>query len=204
MTLKLLSYCYPGSVFEVIHVTSKNGLILRNFTAPSSVETTTYMSDTCDLVTSFSERQSHLELWGYSGANVNISKPRKMVKSGKLRSGTGSKLKRWKKGHSSDSNPQTSRFRQAAKSRYFSRPSGKSYARGSVARATLSLFTACLLKRLKLLQYTMPLRAYWVLLSCDRLSEIGLLLSSLAANRGGVQVYPVFTIKDRVKMIDFR
>ncbi|KAM6997818.1 RRP12-like protein [Tautogolabrus adspersus] len=49
-----------------------------------------------------------------------------MVKSGKLRSGTGSKLKRWKKGHSSDSNPQTSRFRQAAKSRYFSRPSEKS------------------------------------------------------------------------------
>ncbi|XP_033835770.1 RRP12-like protein [Periophthalmus magnuspinnatus] len=49
-----------------------------------------------------------------------------MVKSGKLRSGTGSKLKRWKKGHSSDSNPQASRFRQAAKSRFFSRPSGKS------------------------------------------------------------------------------
>uniref|UniRef100_A0A3Q3L512 Ribosomal RNA processing 12 homolog n=1 Tax=Mastacembelus armatus TaxID=205130 RepID=A0A3Q3L512_9TELE len=49
-----------------------------------------------------------------------------MVKSGKLRSGTGSKLKRWKKGHSSDSNPQTSRFRQAAKSRFFSRPTEKS------------------------------------------------------------------------------
>ncbi|XP_074501840.1 RRP12-like protein [Sebastes fasciatus] len=49
-----------------------------------------------------------------------------MVKSGKLRSGTGSKLKRWKKGHSSDSNPQTSRYRQAAKSRFFSRPSEKS------------------------------------------------------------------------------
>uniref|UniRef100_A0A669CNM4 Ribosomal RNA processing 12 homolog n=1 Tax=Oreochromis niloticus TaxID=8128 RepID=A0A669CNM4_ORENI len=49
-----------------------------------------------------------------------------MVKSGKLRSGTASKLKRWKKGHSSDSNPQTSRFRQAAKSRFFSRPTGKS------------------------------------------------------------------------------
>ncbi|XP_034536984.1 RRP12-like protein [Notolabrus celidotus] len=46
-----------------------------------------------------------------------------MVKSGKLRSGTGSKLKRWKKGHSSDSNPQTNRFRTAAKSRFFSRPS---------------------------------------------------------------------------------
>ncbi|XP_068597259.1 RRP12-like protein [Brachionichthys hirsutus] len=49
-----------------------------------------------------------------------------MVKSGKLRSGSGSKLKRWKKGHSSDSNPQTSRHRQAAKSRFFSRPTGKS------------------------------------------------------------------------------
>uniref|UniRef100_A0A1A8EZW3 Ribosomal RNA processing 12 homolog n=1 Tax=Nothobranchius korthausae TaxID=1143690 RepID=A0A1A8EZW3_9TELE len=49
-----------------------------------------------------------------------------MVKSGKLRSGTGSKLKRWKKGHSSDSNPQSNRFRQAAKCRFFSRPSGKS------------------------------------------------------------------------------
>ncbi|XP_029690750.1 RRP12-like protein [Takifugu rubripes] len=49
-----------------------------------------------------------------------------MVKSGKLRSGTGSKLKRWKKGHSSDSNPESNRFRQAAKSRFFSRPSGKS------------------------------------------------------------------------------
>ncbi|XP_077437828.1 RRP12-like protein [Vanacampus margaritifer] len=49
-----------------------------------------------------------------------------MVKSGKLRSGTGSKLKRWKKGHSSDSNPQTSRYRHAAKSRFFSRPSEKS------------------------------------------------------------------------------
>ncbi|KAL3050287.1 hypothetical protein OYC64_012343 [Pagothenia borchgrevinki] len=48
-----------------------------------------------------------------------------MVKSGKLRSGTGTKLKRWKKGHSSDSNPETSRFRQAAKSRFFSRPSGR-------------------------------------------------------------------------------
>ncbi|KAK5853979.1 hypothetical protein PBY51_015087 [Eleginops maclovinus] len=48
-----------------------------------------------------------------------------MVKSGKLRSGAGTKLKRWKKGHSSDSNPETSRFRQAAKSRFFSRPSGR-------------------------------------------------------------------------------
>ncbi|XP_041921252.1 RRP12-like protein isoform X3 [Alosa sapidissima] len=49
-----------------------------------------------------------------------------MVKSGKLRSGTAQKLKRWKKGHSSDSNPETSRYRQAARSRFFSRPSEKS------------------------------------------------------------------------------
>ncbi|KAJ8248399.1 hypothetical protein GJAV_G00241620 [Gymnothorax javanicus] len=49
-----------------------------------------------------------------------------MVKSGKLRSGTAQKIKRWKKGHSSDSNPQANRYRQAAKSRFFSRPSEKS------------------------------------------------------------------------------
>ncbi|KAG9275329.1 RRP12-like protein [Astyanax mexicanus] len=49
-----------------------------------------------------------------------------MVKTGKLRSGASQKLKRWKKGHSSDSNPQTSRYRQAARSRFFSRPSEKS------------------------------------------------------------------------------
>uniref|UniRef100_A0A8C5ATW7 Ribosomal RNA processing 12 homolog n=1 Tax=Gadus morhua TaxID=8049 RepID=A0A8C5ATW7_GADMO len=48
-----------------------------------------------------------------------------MVKSGKLKSGVANKLKRWKKGHSSDSNPETNRYRQAAKSRFFSRPSGK-------------------------------------------------------------------------------
>ncbi|XP_048865791.1 RRP12-like protein isoform X2 [Brienomyrus brachyistius] len=49
-----------------------------------------------------------------------------MVKSGKLRSGTAQKLKRWKKGHSSDSNPQISRHRQAARSRFFSRPTENS------------------------------------------------------------------------------
>ncbi|XP_052468820.1 RRP12-like protein isoform X1 [Carassius gibelio] len=48
-----------------------------------------------------------------------------MVKSGKLRSGTAQKIKRWKKGHSSDSNPETSRYRKAARSRNFSRPSEK-------------------------------------------------------------------------------
>ncbi|XP_077114405.1 RRP12-like protein [Ranitomeya variabilis] len=49
-----------------------------------------------------------------------------MGKSGKLRSGTAGKVKRWKKGHSSDSNPQAKRHREAARSRFFSRPSGKS------------------------------------------------------------------------------
>ncbi|XP_077469171.1 RRP12-like protein [Stigmatopora argus] len=49
-----------------------------------------------------------------------------MAKKGKIRSGTSSKLKRWKKGHSSDSNPQANQHRHAAKSRFFSRPSGKS------------------------------------------------------------------------------
>ncbi|XP_028651485.1 RRP12-like protein [Erpetoichthys calabaricus] len=43
-----------------------------------------------------------------------------MVKSGKLRSGTAQKLRRWKKGHSSDSNPESRRHREAAKSRFFS------------------------------------------------------------------------------------
>ncbi|XP_036351807.2 RRP12-like protein [Ochotona princeps] len=49
-----------------------------------------------------------------------------MGRSGKLPSGVSSKLKRWKKGHSSDSNPTISRHRQAARSRFFSRPSGRS------------------------------------------------------------------------------
>ncbi|KAM3912961.1 RRP12-like protein isoform 2-T2 [Leptodactylus fuscus] len=49
-----------------------------------------------------------------------------MGKTGKLRSGTAGKLKRWKKGHSSDSNPEAKRHREAARSRFFSTPSGKS------------------------------------------------------------------------------
>lgn len=49
-----------------------------------------------------------------------------MGKTGKLRSGTVGKVKRWKKGHSSESNPQAKRHREAARSRFFSRPSGKS------------------------------------------------------------------------------
>ncbi|XP_004268448.2 RRP12-like protein isoform X1 [Orcinus orca] len=49
-----------------------------------------------------------------------------MGRSGKLPSGVSAKLKRWKKGHSSDSNPAISRHRQAARSRFFSRPSVKS------------------------------------------------------------------------------
>ncbi|XP_062958060.1 RRP12-like protein isoform X2 [Cynocephalus volans] len=49
-----------------------------------------------------------------------------MGRQGKLPSGVSAKLKRWKKGHSSDSNPAICRHRQAARSRFFSRPSGKS------------------------------------------------------------------------------
>uniref|UniRef100_A0A2K5QA06 Uncharacterized protein n=1 Tax=Cebus imitator TaxID=2715852 RepID=A0A2K5QA06_CEBIM len=49
-----------------------------------------------------------------------------MGRSGKLPSGVSAKLKRWKKGHSSDSNPVICRHRQAARSRFFSRPSGMS------------------------------------------------------------------------------
>ncbi|CAI9618581.1 unnamed protein product, partial [Staurois parvus] len=49
-----------------------------------------------------------------------------MGKSGKLRSGVAGKVKRWKKGHSSDSNPENRRHREAARSRFFSRTSGKS------------------------------------------------------------------------------
>uniref|UniRef100_A0A2I3HVC1 Ribosomal RNA processing 12 homolog n=1 Tax=Nomascus leucogenys TaxID=61853 RepID=A0A2I3HVC1_NOMLE len=49
-----------------------------------------------------------------------------MGRSGKLPSGVSAKLKRWKKGHSSDSNPAICRYRQAARSRFFSRPSGRS------------------------------------------------------------------------------
>ncbi|XP_063583457.1 RRP12-like protein isoform X1 [Pongo abelii] len=49
-----------------------------------------------------------------------------MGRSGKLPSGVSAKLKRWKKGHSSDSNPAICRHRQTARSRFFSRPSGRS------------------------------------------------------------------------------
>ncbi|XP_053439817.1 RRP12-like protein [Nycticebus coucang] len=49
-----------------------------------------------------------------------------MGRTGKLPSGVSAKLKRWKKGHSSDSNPAICRHRQAARSRFFSRPSEKS------------------------------------------------------------------------------
>ncbi|XP_028916752.1 RRP12-like protein [Ornithorhynchus anatinus] len=49
-----------------------------------------------------------------------------MGRSGKLGSGQAAKLKRWKKGHSSDSNPESRQHRQAARSRFFSRSSEKS------------------------------------------------------------------------------
>ncbi|NXM66302.1 RRP12 protein, partial [Serilophus lunatus] len=44
----------------------------------------------------------------------------------RLRSGTAAKLKRWRKGHSSDCNPETRQHRLAARSRFFSRPAEKS------------------------------------------------------------------------------
>ncbi|XP_043912174.1 RRP12-like protein [Protopterus annectens] len=45
-----------------------------------------------------------------------------MVKAGRLRSGSTGKLKRWKKGRSSECNPEIRRHREAARSRFFSRP----------------------------------------------------------------------------------
>ncbi|NXU48748.1 RRP12 protein, partial [Turnix velox] len=45
---------------------------------------------------------------------------------GRLRSGAAAKLKRWRKGHSSDSNPETRQHRLAARSRFYSRPAEKS------------------------------------------------------------------------------
>ncbi|KAL2302898.1 hypothetical protein Nmel_010351 [Mimus melanotis] len=49
-----------------------------------------------------------------------------MARSGRLRSGAAAKLKRWRKGHSSDSNPETRQHRLAARSRFCSRPTEKS------------------------------------------------------------------------------
>ncbi|XP_054238177.1 RRP12-like protein isoform X2 [Indicator indicator] len=49
-----------------------------------------------------------------------------MARSGRLRSGASAKLKRWRKGHSSDCNPETRQHRLAARSRFFSRPAEKS------------------------------------------------------------------------------
>nr|XP_033797330.1 RRP12-like protein [Geotrypetes seraphini] len=49
-----------------------------------------------------------------------------MGRAGRMRSGVAGKLKRWRKGHSSDSNPQIRRHRESARSRFFSQPAGKS------------------------------------------------------------------------------
>ncbi|XP_061228446.1 RRP12-like protein [Neopsephotus bourkii] len=49
-----------------------------------------------------------------------------MARGGRLRSGAAAKLKRWRKGHSSDSNPETRQHRLAARSRFCSRPAEKS------------------------------------------------------------------------------
>lgn len=48
-----------------------------------------------------------------------------MARSGRLRSGAAAKLKRWRKGHSSDCNPETRQHRLAARSRFYSRPAGE-------------------------------------------------------------------------------
>ncbi|XP_071604607.1 RRP12-like protein isoform X3 [Heliangelus exortis] len=48
-----------------------------------------------------------------------------MARSGRLRSGAAGKLKRWRKGHSSDCNPETRQHRLAARSRFFSRPAAE-------------------------------------------------------------------------------
>lgn len=48
-----------------------------------------------------------------------------MARSGRLRSGAAAKLKRWRKGHSSDCNPETRQHRLAARSRFCSRPTGE-------------------------------------------------------------------------------
>ncbi|NWS15148.1 RRP12 protein, partial [Pachyramphus minor] len=45
---------------------------------------------------------------------------------GRLRSGASAKLKRWRKGHSSDCNPETRQHRLAARSRFCGRPAEKS------------------------------------------------------------------------------
>ncbi|KAM8806123.1 RRP12-like protein [Eudromia elegans] len=49
-----------------------------------------------------------------------------MARCGRLRSGAAAKLKRWRKGHSSDCNPESRRHRLAARSRFYSRPAEKS------------------------------------------------------------------------------
>ncbi|XP_040419546.1 RRP12-like protein isoform X2 [Cygnus olor] len=49
-----------------------------------------------------------------------------MARGGRLRAGAAAKLRRWRKGHSSDCNPETRRHRLAARSRFCSRPAEKS------------------------------------------------------------------------------
>uniref|UniRef100_A0A8B9UI50 Ribosomal RNA processing 12 homolog n=1 Tax=Anas zonorhyncha TaxID=75864 RepID=A0A8B9UI50_9AVES len=53
-----------------------------------------------------------------------------MARCGRLRPGAAAKLRRWRKGHSSDCNPDTRRHRLAARSRFCSRPDGESGHRG--------------------------------------------------------------------------
>ncbi|XP_064519144.1 RRP12-like protein [Pseudopipra pipra] len=62
---------------------------------------------------------------GGKGAGARGTGP-SMARSGRLRSGAAAKLKRWRKGHSSDCNPETRQHRLAARSRFCSRPAEKS------------------------------------------------------------------------------
>uniref|UniRef100_UPI00398F0076 RRP12-like protein n=1 Tax=Pristiophorus japonicus TaxID=55135 RepID=UPI00398F0076 len=49
-----------------------------------------------------------------------------MVRAGRLRAGQKQNVNRWRKGHSSESNPESRRHREAARSRFFSKAPGKS------------------------------------------------------------------------------
>lgn len=60
-----------------------------------------------------------------------------MARSGRLRSGAAAKLKRWRKGHSSDCNPETRQHRLAARSRFCSRPAGERRERAGGQRPPL-------------------------------------------------------------------
>lgn len=66
-----------------------------------------------------------------------------MARSGRLRSGAAAKLKRWRKGHSSDCNPETRQHRLAARSRFCSRPAGESRGRAGGQRPAVRAGAPC-------------------------------------------------------------